>query len=258
MPSQLLIFAVLIPAIVAYQIFVRRKLAGARASLGPVLHDFFERTDYRYPGVEGGAEAQVREYQRRESQASAGGFEMTLVRDYHGLRLRHDHRSGSEKRGTKTVSYLSCSWSAQLPSPPRVRWQAAARSLDSGLKTIKESFTNVKRNWKAQYPVKVTSGDAELDDKLVFYGENEADVRRALATPGLKEALLSVVELDLVVGDAQIAFADPLQKNMTAGLGGTLGNMALGFDAKKRFELAIPVHDRIAELLALAARASSA
>ena len=96
-----------------------------------------------------------------------------------------------------------------------------------------------------------------LDAKLVFYGENAGDVQRVLATPGLKEALLSVVELDLIVGNERAVFVDPLQKNMMAGMGGTIGNMALGFDAGKRFELAIPVHDRIAELLALAARASA-
>jgi hypothetical protein len=48
-----------------------------------------------------------------------------------------------------------------------------------------------------------------------------------------------------------------MQKNVTAGMGGYLGNMASASNMQKRMELTIPVHDRIATLLATAARASA-
>jgi hypothetical protein len=39
-------------------------------------------------------------------------------------------------------------------------------------------------------------------------------------------------------------------------MGGTVGMMAVGLDYGKFMQLSIPIHDRIAELLAVAMRAS--
>jgi hypothetical protein len=51
-----------------------------------------------------------------------------------------------------------------------------------------------------------------------------------------------------------VYFSDPMQKNVNAGAGGMVGQMAVGLDVMKRTELMIPVHDRIAELLATVQR----
>ena len=58
-----------------------------------------------------------------------------------------------------------------------------------------------------------------------------------------------------MVAPDSVRFSDPLQKNVTGAMGGTVGMMAMGSDMMKMMELSIPVHDRMAELLAVLARA---
>jgi hypothetical protein len=65
------------------------------------------------------------------------------------------------------------------------------------------------------------------------------------------------VEVDLCVDAQGAVFGDPMQKNMNAALGGMVGQMARGLDYGKRMEASVPVHERMSEILALAARASA-
>jgi hypothetical protein len=75
--------------------------------------------------------------------------------------------------------------------------------------------------------------------------------------PALIQLLSGWAELDISVTGRQAVFADPSQNNMQAAMGGMVGSMAMGFDYGKRIELGIPVHERIAELLATLARATA-
>jgi hypothetical protein len=136
-----------------------------------------------------------------------------------------------------------------------VRLQVAERSLTGTAKAIKEAFGNSERHWQQLYPLQVESGSPEVDRRFLIFGEHAPSTLEVLRTPGLFELLLGCAEVDLVVHSDRIVLADPTQKNMIAGMGGQIGNMALGADMMKRMELTIPVHDRMAQILALLASA---
>jgi hypothetical protein len=260
MSFQMLLPIILIAVFGAYSVYMMQKRKQAMSNLGPALRNFFERTGYRYaeaPKADLEPTVQLAEEKIRQQQSGrAGGFETHMVRDYHGMKIEHQQFMGNTQRDGNNVYVMSCDWRLVAAEPPAVKWQAAARSLSGAGKALKEAFSNSTREWSALYPEKVESGDPELDKKLNFYGEDPEAVRRVLATPGLKEAMLACEELDLRVSEKGVVFVDPTQKNLRAGLGGTVGMMATGFDYGKLMDLSIPVHDRIAELLALAARAS--
>ena len=250
MPLLLWSMAVLVPLALLQRRRTRTQArAAAQAELEAALLGFFAGSGYRYRGVDGGAEAQLREYRRREAQATAGSFELELVREREGRLVRHDYRAGYRQRFGKELFVLSCSWSTALERPPRCRWQAADRALDAVGRKRRE------RSWNALYAHKVASGDAELDARLVFYADDAAALATVLATPGLKEALLALDEVDLHVDGEQVLFADPLQKNLQVALDAAAGAGAPGF-GQPELPRTIAAHDRIATLLAVAARAS--
>ncbi len=262
MISQYLLPIVMMGAFGAYAYWMSQKRKAAMANLGPALRRFFERTGYRYSHLQQAPiEEQVRaadEKWQAMAKGQGGNFEMDLIRDFHGATVRHHQYMGADPGGNANVYVMSCSWQMAHDQPARTRFQAAAKSLSSVGKAVREAFGNSKRQWEAAYPHKIESGDPELDKALVFYGDDAEAVKRALAYPGLKEAMLGVQELDLQAGSEGVSFSDPSQKNLRAGMGGTLGAMAVGMDYGKLFDLTIPVHDQIAELLALASRAAQA
>ena len=228
----------------------------AAANLGPAIRSFLERSGYRQAEAPSAPiEEQVRITEAQMSPlftGSAEPFEMNLVRDFHGVAIHHHQSAVSdEKSGTR---YYTCTWT--LPISSRVRWQAAARSLSGAKKALKEAFSNRRMDWEPLYQTKILSGDVELDRKIDFYGEDPAAVQRVLAAPGLKQALLLLVEANLRVTAEGVTFSDPFQKNILAGVGGTVGMMAIGSDTGKFFDLTLPVHDRIAELLVMTQLAS--
>jgi hypothetical protein len=81
------------------------------------------------------------------------------------------------------------------------------------------------------------------------------DVEEAQRGDGARVPLPRRGGQDLTVSGGEVRFADPLQKNLRAGLGRALGQMAIASDLSKQMELSIPVHGRICELLAVTARA---
>jgi hypothetical protein len=259
--SHYVLTVLLMGAFGGYALWMMSKRKQALANLGPVLRSYFERTGYRYTHIsEEALDAQVRYAEQTIGATQRGGggsFEMDLVRDYHGVRIRHHQFMGTKPNAPNTY-IMSCNWKLYGDKQPKTHFQAAARSLSSVGKAVKEMFGNTTRHWSAHYPQKVESGDPELDKRFVFFGENAEAVTRALQFPGLKEAMLAVQELDLLVDDEGVSFADPMQKNLRASMGGTVGAMAVGMDYGKLLSLTIPVHDQVAELLALASRASQA
>jgi hypothetical protein len=227
------------------------------AATGPAFRMFFERTGYRYAELPAAPlEQQVAHGEmlakRMTADMRAGGYETHMVRDFHGLTI---HWRSWMKSDSKAWS-MGCSWFVELPGTPRAHVQISDKSLSSIGKAVKEAFSNSERVWEAIYPQKVPTGDAELDGRFHFHTDNPAAVTHVLAGPGLRELLLGCVEVDLSVTDREVRFADPTQKNLRAGMGGTLGQMAMAHDLMKTMEVSIPVHERICELLAVTVRAT--
>ncbi len=251
MTTQLLFTVLLMAAAVGYTVYVRRKTT---AGMPAAFRVFFERTGYRYADIlDQPLEAHIMHGQNLVS--TPGGYHIHMVRDFHGIQVHSEQSFKTTREGRTTTITRSGSWWTPLAAPPRLRVQFAERSLSSTMKAVREIFGNSERHWQQQYPVTVASGDPELDARFLLCGDSEASVRHVLATPGLRELLLGCAELDLCVYDDRIVCADPTQKNLTAAMGGQIGNMAIGLDMTKRMELTIPVHDRMAQLLGVVASA---
>lgn len=249
-PIQMLLPIVLMLLFGAYTVYTMKK---RRASMGPAARMFFERTGYRYADIPNASLDEQAAYgEKLVSNAGRKGYEIHWVRDFHGVPI---HWRQAYKMNDQGGWAISAAWSVPLAKTPRVLVQIAEKSLRGIGKAVKEVFSNMERKWEPIYPKEVTSGDAELDARLVFLGEDEGEVRRVLSAPGLKELLLGCVEVDVTVHRDEVRFADPLQKNVRAGMGGMVGMMAMGSDMGRMMELSIPVHDRMAELLATLARA---
>ncbi len=234
------------------------KRGTAPANLGAGIRTFLERSGYRdalQPTAPIEQQTQMMEERIKPMFTGADTpFELNLIRDFHGVPVKHYQSAESNPETGGRV--FRANWAIR-PTTPRVRWQAAAKSLTGAGKAIKEAFSNRNISWSPQFPTKVESGDRELDAKLNFYGESAAEVQRVLANPQLKAALLALEEPSLYVMEDEVSFSDPFQKNLLAGVGGTMGMMAIGNDPGKYYELTLPVHDRISELLVIAQKASA-
>lgn len=246
---------------VAFFVFrnLGKRTAAAQQNLGPALHTFLERTGYR---MLGSPDASLEEHVKLATAAmapmwAAQAYEFTVVRDVHGGQQEHMQAVEVHDEGGRT---MWANWSAKRDdSDPYVGFQVAAKSLTSTFtKSVKEALTKRHRHFGTAYSTQFESGDAELDDAFDFFAE-EADVekaQRAIASKGVKEALLSLEEVSVVVNDDGVFFNDPFQKNLLSGVGGTAGLMAIGGDPAKYYDLVAPVHDTIAELIAVVDRAS--
>ena len=191
---QALLPIVLVVVFGAYAVWTMSKRKGVQ--LAPAYRRFFEQTGYRH--VELGAapldaHAQLSEQKWRDL-ASGKPLEVHLVRDFHGLPVRHDSFLGGEYRGLQQVTTMSCAWTTSIGRAPAVPMQIADKSLAGVGKAIKEAFTNTTRTWAPIYPTRIETGDAELDKRFVVYGTDADCVRRALAA--LRDLLLGCGEVD--------------------------------------------------------------
>jgi hypothetical protein len=240
----------------AYAMWTMSRRKAAMSNLAPAYRRFFEQTGYRH--VELGSaplddHARMSEQKMRDLMAGKG-HEVHLVRDFHGLPVRHDSTLGGEYRGLQQVTTMTCAWTASLGRAPAVVLQVADRKLSGAGKVVREMMTNTSRSWTPIYPTRIETGDAELDKRFVVYGVDPAAVRRVVAQA--RDMLLACTEVDLAVRpDGELRFSDPFQHNIQAGMGGTLGTMAMGSDPVKMLEVTVPVHERITHLLATVARA---
>ncbi len=256
---QAFMMLILLGAFGGYAFFMMNKRKQALSTLGPALKMFLERTGYRHPDlVNAPVEESVRIMEvmlNEQYSGRAQAFEQRYVRSFHGIPLEYSSFMGPGQNGG---SVMWATWRVRPPAPPRILWEVADRSLVGARKAIGEFLENSTREYAPRYPQAVQTGDPALDARFVFYGVDPNAVRWVLSqNPRLKELLLASAEVCLVVAPDEIFFSDPTQKNMQAGMGGTVGAMAVGFDMAKSMELQVPVHDRIAELLAIAARASA-
>jgi hypothetical protein len=242
-----------------YRSWMTKKSAQALDNAGPSFNAFFERTGYRYADLQNaGVEAQTQRALHDAKNPQAGGYKLHYVRDFHGMPIHYTSSAGSEQRDGKSVYVVSNAWSAELPAPPRFPIHIADKRLDSTLKAVGEAFSNKKRVFNPKCSQRVTTGIPAIDDKFVVFADNPQAAQAMLAqNPHLVELLGGWEEVDVSVTANGAVFADPEQKNMMAAMGGMIGSMAMGFDYGKRTELGIPVHERVAELLATLARAAA-
>lgn len=237
-----------------YYAWMMSKRSQAMTQLPAAMASFFQRTGFRYADMP--PEPLDLHVQRamQESQNWAPGDRLThYVRHFQGLAVHHRQSYVSTDSGFS----MSCNWSADLPGPSRIPFHVADRSLSSVGKAVREAFSNTTRVWSPKHPHAVQTGIPQIDSRFVVFGQDPNAVAWLFQqNPALVGALLQQVEVDLWVDSREAVFADPMQKNMNAAMGGMAGQMALGFDYAKRMDMSIPVHDRISNLLAMAVRAS--
>jgi len=260
MPTQLIFFAVFAVAAVAYTVWMKGKAKQGLDNARPAFQSFFERTGYRYADIaEQSVEAQVeRAYHDAAHPDPSGNVNLHYVRDFHGVRVHYRSKTWVEKGTTQTTYYRSNQWDADVPAPPRTPIHIADKALAGFLKSAKEAFSSSKRVFNPKCSQKVETGIAGIDDKFVVYGENPDAVRQLLQqNPAIVQLLQDWAEVDVWVTADGSCFNDPSYSNIQAAMGGMVGNMAMGFDYGKRTELTIPVHDRVAELLATLIRTTA-
>ena len=258
--SYFLFIIVFIGGSLFYTFWMRKRAAAAYDAARPSYVSFFQRTGYRYADIpDAPPEAQAnRSFEDAKKPPTTGDYNLHYIRDFYGVRIHYRSSHGSRKEGMKTIFWRSNQWEADLAAPPRVPIHIADKRLDSTLKAIGEIFSSSERVFNAKCSQRVQTGIPEVDAKFVVYGEDPNAVRAFFAqNPGIVPLLSGWAELDVAVVGNRAVFADPGQNNMQAAMGGMTGSMALGFDIGKRIELSIPVHDRIAELLATVVRAAA-
>jgi hypothetical protein len=255
-PFQL-ITPIIFVAFALFAFFYMRKFGRASAEKAiveavPMMRTFFERTGYRFAdGRAATPDQAIQRWQQAYAKSMRGeGYDVHFVRDFHGLEVHYEQFTG-QRDGAYV---LSQSWWAPMPQMPRTVFHIAESGLASSVsKLAKEMFTNMKTNWKPAFQRQIQTGDRELDGRFVVYGENDDAVRAALSDPSLKQALLACDYVDLRVVPDSIRFSDPQQKNTLAMMGGTYGAMQYAGNPGKAFEVTLPVHDRIAQILHTAA-----
>jgi hypothetical protein len=254
MNMQYILPVIMLAALGAFAFFRMSKMSGALANSGPGMHAFFQHTGYRYEGmapepVESHAQRAVADMQRLASQ----GGDKHCIRNVQGVPIRWSEGSKITDSGYAFWS----EWSAAATHAPRVLVHIADRSLGGLGKAVGEVFSNIRSDWSPRYPVRVQTGIPQVDERLAVFGNDPAAVQAFLhQNPALVAMLLRCAHVDLWNEPHRAAFADPMQKNVTAALGGTSGQVALAFDVAKRMELSIPVHDHIGEILATMSRSA--
>jgi hypothetical protein len=260
MPTQLIFVAVFMALAFGYTAWMKKKAKQGLADARPAFHAFFERTGYRYADIEQQpVEAQVeRAYHEAANPNPSGNIDLHYVRNFHGVRVHYRSKTWVETSGTKTTYYRSNQWDADVPTPPRIPIHIADKSLAGFVKAAKEAFSSSKRVFNPKCSQQVQTGVPSVDDKFVVYGENPEAVRYLFQqNPGIAQLLQNWAEVDVWVTAQGSCFNDPSYANIQAAMGGMVGSMAMGFDYGKRTELTIPVHDRVAELLATLQRAGA-
>lgn len=251
MHAQTIVLPVLLMAAFAgFAIWTVMKRNAGLANLGPAMQDFFQRTGYRYADM--APEPITRHVERAVSDAKNVGTETRYVRSFQGQSVRFEQGG----QVTNTGYAVFARWVAPLQQSPLVVFHLADRSLSSLGKGLREAMTNTRQDWQPRYPHAVAIGIRELDERFVVHAADPAAAASFLRqNAGVLAGLFQTAEVDLWVDGAEIVFSDPAQRNITAALGGGATAVALANDPVQRMALSLPVHDRIAELLANLARA---
>lgn len=207
----------------------------ARARKAESLLRFFERTEYRVVGLQHLPLAvQARRWIDAE-HARPYVRELDEGRLLHAYALPREltpHGLGAGQPG----------WVLELRRPARV-----AFSLVDLRHTDRDDLD-------ARLGPRIPLDDRELDRRCRAHGGDAWAVRVILQSPELRESLRACVDIELHVTRDRIVFVDRNHRNLHAGAGGLVALMAT--PQERAFDGFIVPHERIAELLAQAARAS--
>jgi hypothetical protein len=252
--TQLFLMLIFGGAFIAYFIWMKKKTGAMQDQMPAAYRMLFERTGYRVAAL-GPApiEAHIAQVVKNFSaMTSSGQHREAWLRDFHGVQIQYDSYMSANEGG----SVVSARWSTLNQTPPRVQWEVAEKSLVGVRKALGEAFSNTTRGWAPSLPHQFQSGDPEMDARFFFYASDPNAAMAIVRDPSIRGHLLASAEVCFCVHAGEVFFSDPMQKNVNAGVGGTVGQMAIGLDIMKRTELMIPVHDRMAELIAVAQRNS--
>jgi hypothetical protein len=254
MVMQYLTPLVLIGAFGAYYVWMQKKTNARMQAMPAAYRMFFERTGYRLPNLPPTApiEAHVAQAITDAGSFVPGNSKTTeYVRDFSGTQIRHRSmfRSG-ERPGSYSISV---SWSAAHRAPPRLQFEVVEKSMVGARRVVGEMFSNMTSDWAPSFPA-FQSGDPEIDNRFALFANNPQHAQAVVRDPLIRERLLGLAHVCLCAHSHEVFLSDPMQKNLIAGMGGIVGQMATGLDAIKSMELSIPVHERIAELLAATQR----
>lgn len=244
--AKILFFLVVIGIVVAV-VALRKKRdvrvdAVANAST-PLIRMFCERTGYAFPDFRHAppaAQAQrwEEEYRRAQGNVSSMG---RLVRPYQGLEVNWEHESWREA-GYRVYKQA---WWAPAPWPINAPFHLTdRRTLHPKLAPGQTS------SWRPAFDRMVPIGDPELDQRFaLFTPVDESRIRAILQNGQLRSALLQCAYVDLQVTPQGARFSDPRDENGTAMLGGVDGLIRYAGFPGKVFELTLPVHERVANIL---------
>lgn len=241
---QLILFVVIGGAFIGFNVYMRKRAVAGTAGISAAAQRFQEVTGYQEV--------------KPAFPLPEGQYESHSVRNYHGLPIHYRFSSRTEKTFNQTTTFTSNAWTAELQAPPRIPIHIADKRLVGVAKAVGEAFSNTTREFTPRCPQRVETGIPAVDAAFVVYAESAEAARYLFAqTPALVPLLQNWAELDVSVTRDGVTFNDPGMTNIHAAMGGVVGNAALGFDVGKRLELTIPVHERVAELLATLARATA-
>ena len=245
--TQVIFPLVLMGMFLGYSLYMIQK---RKKAMPDATRMFLERTGYRYADIlDQPLEAHVHHGERLMKNARKG-YRIHMVRNFHDMPIHSLQESTVESGLTSTTTSISYTWSLPLPRPLRFQLQIAEKSLRGFAKGVKEAFSSSERVWDQLYPFQVTTGNAEFDARFNVYSDQPQAAQMAVHSSGLMPLLLRCTEVDLATTGDHIRFSDPMQKNITGVMGGTLGVMAMAANVGKMMELQIPVHELMAQVLA--------
>lgn len=207
----------------------------ARARKAEALLRFLERTEYRVVGLQHlPLDVQARRWVDAE-HARPYVRELDEGHLYYASALPREltpHGLGAGRPG----------WVLELRRPVRLAW------------SLVELRHTDRDDLDARLGPRIPLDDRELDRRCRAHGGDAWAVRVVLQSPELRESLRACVDLELHVTRDRLVFVDSHLRNLHAGAGGLVALMAT--PAERAFDGLVVPHERIAELLAQAARAS--
>ena len=161
-----------------------------------------------------------------------------LVRPYKGHQIHFEQET---KEGWGSWS-MGAFWSSDCR--PELALHIADASLTGIGAMAKNHLTNLKREFKPQFPTELVLSNPDLAKRFRAWGSDPSGL---LEREDFVAAMLALPEVDLLCKDGRAALADPLQKSMSPPGGPTA---LLKLSPEERVEFTIAAHNRMAELLA--------
>lgn len=242
----LLMIGGIVAAVVILRRGPRRKGPGPIALGRPLMQAFFERTGYAFTDQrQAPLLAQVDRWEQVErTHFTTMRYELQLVRSYQGLDVIFHQASSTTRSGRERTHSFAQSWST-----PPLRLSAPFHVVHRELLDPQKAHGR-PTDWQPAFPNTVATGDPEIDQRFVFFTPIPPDrLRSIVLNPRFRAALLGCAYVDLRVLPDRIVFADPVQMNIIHAAGGLSASIPLLSKPGKPFEIGLPVHERVADLL---------